>query len=115
MKYAPLALFLWMPLCANAECDRPWPVEVPDGKTATKEEMLEAQRAIKAYMADADAYLICLEDEQAAVKVDPEDKEALEQAMEEQAIRNRRHNAMVDEMHMLAERFNQTVRAYKNR
>ena len=90
-------------------------MEIPDGKSASKEDMLEAQKAVKTYMADADAYLICLEEEAAAVQVDPEDKEAIQVAMEEQAIRTRRHNAMVDEMHLLAERFNQTVRAYKNR
>ncbi len=99
----------------QAECDRPWPVDVPDGKTADKEEMLQAQRAIKAYMAEADAYLMCLEEEEAAVQVDPNDEEALQEAMEAQAIRTRRHNAMVDEMHLIAERYNQTVRAYKNR
>lgn len=102
-------------LCAAAECDKPWPVDVPDGEKATKEEMIETQKAIKAYLADADAYLICLEEEGRAVKVDPEDKDAIQEAMEDQAIRTRRHNAMVDEMHMIAERFNRTVRAYRER
>ncbi len=118
MKYARITAGIvagLVSLSAAAECDKPWPVDVPDGKTATKEEMLEAQKAIKDYLADADTYLVCLEEEGRAVKVDPEDQEALQEAMEEQAIRTRRHNAMVDEMHMLAERFNQTVRAYKDR
>lgn len=115
-RLIPTIIFaVLLPLAAAAECERPWPVEVPDGATASKEEMLEAQKAVKDYLARADEYLLCLEEEEAAVKVDAEDPEAVQAAAEEKVVRARRHNAAVDEMEQVAEQFNQTVRAYKAR
>ena len=100
---------------AQAECDRPWPVEVPDGKVASKEEVLEAQGKVKSYMADGNAYLTCLEEEGKAVEVDTSDPASVEAAQAAQDIRTRQHNAMIDEMEVVAERFNQTVRDFKAR
>ena len=42
-------------------CDYPQRASVPDGATATKEEMISGQRDVKSYMAAMEAYLSCIE------------------------------------------------------
>jgi len=85
-------------------CNRPWPVVVPDGASATKEDLLKVQRDVKKYMEGGDAYLACLKREEAIVPDDPyANLEELE------AVRARKHNAMIDEMELVAARFNQAL------
>ena len=45
-------------------------VDIPNGSTATMEEMVAAQASFKAYNADMDAYLKCLDDELTLVSED---------------------------------------------
>jgi len=93
-------------------CDYPKRVNIPNGGTASKEEMLAGQRAIKDYMAAMEMYLGCIEQqEEATVTTMPDLTE------EERAARSsnltKKHNAAIEEMELTAARFNEAVRAYK--
>lgn len=99
---------LWLgPLAAQAACNYPTEVSVPDGKAASEAEMNAAGKAVKQYMADMEAYLTCLDAEQAALP--PE-----QQTEETKSLTVKRHNAAVDAMEGMATRFNEQVRAYKS-
>ncbi len=98
-------------LSASAEtCEKPYKVEVPKGANVDKAALIATQKQIKTYMAEGDAYLECLLKEEKNMAVAVMSDEAIE---EERELRTRRHNAMVDEMHLVGEEFNTQVRAYK--
>ncbi|MBI2994177.1 MAG: hypothetical protein HYY48_08385 [Gammaproteobacteria bacterium] len=81
--------------------------EIPNGRTATEEEMLTAQKTLKAYLAQGDEYMACLKQVEAGWG---------ESATEEQkAVVVIFHNRTVDEMQATADLFNQAVRAFKGR
>ncbi|MBT8443547.1 MAG: hypothetical protein HKN81_11370 [Gammaproteobacteria bacterium] len=88
-----------------AECPYPERVKVPDGATATTEQLVDAQSLIKKYMAEMEGYLECLDLEDANLGREP--------TAEEAQMHNQRHNAAVDEMESVAADFNEQVRAYK--
>lgn len=80
-------------------------VQVPDGKAATMNEMVTAQKQVKQYVAAMDDYLSC---------IDGELKSAGDDAPAEfKALMTNRHNAAVGEMQAVAGAFNEQVRAYK--
>lgn len=95
-------------------CDYPHRVDVPDGATATKEEMITGQRDIKNYMAAMEKYLSCIEAaEQKTVAGTGESGEDARQ--QEIQMFNKKYNAAVEEMNLVAEKFNVQVRTYKER
>ncbi len=94
---------------AFARCDYPDQVEnLPDGASATKDDMLQAQKTIKTYLTDMNDFLECLSAEEAELGDD-------EANAEKRSIIAARHNAAVDQMEETGERFNLAVRAYKAR
>lgn len=95
-------------------CDYPERAAVPDGATATKEEMIAGQRGVKAYMGAMEEYLSCIEaaEQETVAASDQLDEETRQQRIE---MYNKKYNAAVDEMNLLAEEFNMQVRAYKER
>ncbi|MBT8103819.1 MAG: hypothetical protein KJO95_12670 [Gammaproteobacteria bacterium] len=95
-------------------CDYPQKADVPDGNTATKEDMIAGQRDVKAYMGAMDAYLSCIEAAEQETVAGPDDAE--EDAKQQRiAMFNKKYNAAVEEMNLVAEEFNMQVRAYKER
>lgn len=90
---------------AYADCPYPERVATPDGATATTEQLVDAQSLIKKYMAEMEAYLECLDREEAELGREP--------TADETQLHNQRHNAAVDEMEQVAADFNEQVRAYK--
>ena len=90
---------------ASWACDYPERVDVPNGKTASQEEMVAGQRAVKDYMTAMQGYLDCLDTET--------DMESDETSDEQKAILISKHNAAVDEMEAVAQAFNEEVRDYK--
>jgi hypothetical protein len=93
-------------------CEYPDRVKIPNGTTATKEEMLEGQRGVKAFMANMDVYLECIVDEEKMAlatieEISPEDEQQREEML------NKKYNAAVDEMERLAAQFNVEVQAYR--
>jgi hypothetical protein len=102
---------------AYAACTYPRaPVSLPNGSTATMEEMIEAQKQVKQYMADMDAYLKCIDDEApkppADAQVTEDQKKELARA---ESMRAQKHNAAVSEMEAVADRFNQQLKAFKEK
>ena len=90
---------------ANAECLSPPAVAVPNGATATTEEMVEAQTYVKQYMAEMELYLECLDKAEAALTEPPTD--------EEKQRHTQLHNKAVDSMEDVATKFNEQVRVFK--
>jgi len=81
--------------------------QIPNGRTATEEEMLGAQRALKTYLAEGDEYMACLKQLEAGWG------EGITE--EQKAVIVIFHNRTVDEMQSTADLFNQSVRAFKGR
>lgn len=95
-------------------CDYPHRADVPDGTTATKDQMIEGQRGVKAYMSAMEEYLSCIETAEQETVAGADD---IDEATKQQRIEmyNKKYNAAVDEMNLVAEEFNVQVRAYKER
>ena len=108
-----VAAFLSLPAHALA-CDYPEKPQLPDGNTATKDDMIAAQGAVKSFLGAVDEYLGCIEQEERdAVKTldDPDDAEI--QRREE--LLNKRFEAANQEKFLFGEQWNQQVRAYNAR
>lgn len=100
-----------------ADCSYPPPpTKIPDGNTATMEEMIEAKKAVTQYNKDINAYVSCikLEHEAAVTKVgdQPTADQKAEMARQEQ-VEIQKNNAAVDQLQSIADRFNEQVRIYK--
>lgn len=93
-------------------CDYPQRIKIPNGGTATKDEMIDGQRAVKEYMASMDEYLACIEKEEKDTLATMSDISDEEREVRAAAL-IKKHNAAVDEMELIAARFNEEVRAYK--
>jgi hypothetical protein len=86
-------------------CEAPSPVAMPDGATATRERMLEAQAQVRAYQAAMTEFLAC---------IDSDLQGEGEQAPEEfKSLMVSRHNAAVAEMEGVAAAFNEQLRAFR--
>jgi hypothetical protein len=99
-----------MTLSAHAECAFPKaPASIPDGNTATEQEMLSAMTAFKAYNEEVNAFGGCLEQE-------TRDKSAgTAQLMQMKTLQSKKLAAAVDELKGKAKLFNEQVRIYKAR
>lgn len=112
-SYVFCALFLLSASTVFA-CDYPHRADIPDGSTATKDEMIAGQRGIKSYMSAMEEYLSCIE---AAEQETVAGSDDIDEATKQQRIEmyNKKYNAAVDEMNLVAEEFNIQVRTYKER
>lgn len=93
-------------------CDYPDRVkDMPDGKTATRDEMIAGKKAVQSYIANMESYLSCIEAEeaQAVIAMGDVDDDAKKQRSE---TFNKKYNAAVEEMNIVAEEFNIQLRAY---
>ena len=95
-----------------AACDYPDKITVPDGATATKDELLAAQKEVKEYIANMDAYLECIVEEE---KLARQAMESMEPEVEQQReeMLTKKYNAGVDEEKRIEAEWNATVQAYK--
>ena len=78
----------------------PAPSKIPDGSTASQQEMVTAMETIKQYNGDVQTYLKCLDFEARQNQLSPGDQTNL-------------HNAAVDQLTHVADEFNQQVRTFK--
>jgi hypothetical protein len=95
-------------------CDYPTKVTIPNGNTASQEEMIEGQRGVKKYVADMEAYLECIVEEEKAARATIEDLEAEDEQQREDML-TKKYNAAVDEMEQVAAKFNVEVQTFKAR
>lgn len=102
---AIFAAFLSAPALA-VECEQPVAPDVPDGASAAEAAMRQAAGNVKRYMAETEEYLACLQfqEENMGARLTP--------VAEKQFVD--RHNAAVDAMEEVAERFNEALRAFKS-
>lgn len=115
-KLTRTAIFVTMIFAAQGAlaCDYPQRIDVPNGATATKDEMIAGQKGVKTYMASMEEYLACIEaDEAQAVLALNNVNEDTKRQRED--LFNKKYNAAVEEMNLVAEEFNVQVRAYKDR
>ena len=114
MRLTPLlittALVLIAPFAAAAEgggggpgglaahCLVPEEPVTPNGIRATEQEMIAAQGAMKAFIADGESYIECLN------KAEADNDEELTPEYKASLVAS--HNAMVDAMQGIADRFN---------
>jgi|SRR6185437_12755298 len=103
-----------------ADCSYPPPpTKIPDGNTATMQEMVEAKKAVTQYNQDINAYVSCikLEHDTAMSKiVKPGEKPTAEQKADMarmEQLQVQKNNAAVDQLQSVADRFNEQVRIYK--
>jgi hypothetical protein len=101
---------------AYADCTYPpAPSNLPDGSTATLAQMLAAQKTVQSYNEQMTAYLSCIKLErdsrvaQAGAKLTKQQKQELE------AIEIQKNNAAVDQLHSVADQFNNQVKIFKAR
>ncbi|MGB5491327.1 MAG: hypothetical protein WBM76_10920 [Woeseiaceae bacterium] len=115
-KMLPSVVCTLILLSASAvfACDYPHRADVPDGTTATKDEMIEGQRGVKSYMSAMEEYLSCIEtaEQETVAGSDDLGEDSKQQRIE---MYNKKYNAAVDEMNLVAEEFNMQVRVYKER
>jgi hypothetical protein len=98
---------------ANAACDYPLaPGKFPDGTQASLDEMKAAKASVVKYNADMEAYLTCIKDEYDA-KVASQTDATAQQKAEMERVQTQKHNAAVDEVTDVTNRFNEQLRAYK--
>jgi hypothetical protein len=100
---------------AYAACTYPKaPDKVPDGNTATLQDMLDSQKAVKQFDAEVTSYQGCLEAEhKAALAADATLTE--EQKAERAKIVAQKHNAAADDAQAAADKLNAQIRVYKEK
>jgi hypothetical protein len=91
---------------AAQACEYPPDLKIPDGKSATQEEMSAAVTAMKKYQANMEAYRACLDADYAALPAEQQTPDA-------NALHVKRYNAAVDAETAEATAFNDQVRAFK--
>jgi hypothetical protein len=100
---AALAVACSASLVAHADCVLPpAPSKIPDGKTASEQEMVTAMQTLKEYNADVDTYLKCLDFEAKQNRLSANEQEKM-------------HNAAVDMLQKVASKFNEQVRTFKSK
>lgn len=118
LALAPLALLLAAGAQA-APCVYPQaPQALPNGKTATEEEMKAANAEVKEYSTNVqDVYLKCLEQERdaAIASLDNMDPEYTQKKTALESIQAKKHNSALDELQALATRWNGEIRAFKEK
>ena len=91
-----------------AKCDYPkMNFVIPNGATATMENMVAGQTNFKSYNADMEAYLACLDSELSKVS------KKLDNYQEIQSLSDSKYNAAIDQLTKAADEWNEAVRDYK--
>jgi hypothetical protein len=92
-------------------CEYPERPTLPDGSTASKDDMIAAQTAVKAFLAAVDEYLDCIEQEEkdAIAAMENPDEETIKRRDE---LLSKRFDAANEEKFLFGEKWNQQVRAY---
>jgi uncharacterized protein YfkK (UPF0435 family) len=99
---------------AQAACIYPRaPDRLPDGSTATFDEMAAAQKLVQQFNEDINSYNSCLDLEMVTLANSGSYDE--NRLTELRAMQAKKNNAAVDEVQALADRFNEQLRIFKAR
>jgi hypothetical protein len=95
---------------AYADCTAPdTALQIPNGLTATLDEMKAAQAAVRTLNAAVSDYTACLQQEQDAKVAAGGDKAKIQKAYAKQ------NDEEVDKLQQVADKFNAELRAYKSK
>jgi hypothetical protein len=100
---------------AYAACTYPSPpAKLPDGATATRDEMLAGKKMVTEFDQAISAYNTCLQKEadDAIAALTGEEKEKAAKKVEIQKMADQKHNAAVEADEQIATQFNEQLRAY---
>lgn len=116
MKTLSMILILALPACglAYADCSYPKaPDKIPDGNTATMQEMVAGMNQLRAYNEEIKAYTDCLklEHDTALAHTDPKMSKAQKDEIDKVYIQ--KNDAAVDEATAVTSRFNEQVKIFK--
>jgi predicted transglutaminase-like cysteine proteinase len=90
-------------LPAHADCVLPpAPSKIPDGSTASQQEMLTAMQTLKEYNGDVETYTKCLDFEARQNRLSHTDEQKM-------------HNSAVETLQKVAAKFNEQVRTFKSK
>ena len=116
MKALLAIAFATATAAAYADCPYPQaPTKIPDGASATLEEMVAGQKAVGAYQKAINDYTACIDKELDDAIAKGGDKLKPEQKQDMQRVEAQKHNAAVDQLQAIADRFNEQVKVYKAR
>lgn len=112
-KLSCLLVLAAMTSPAWADCSYPKaPARMPDGNSATRDEMVATQKLVKQYQTDMTTYLDCIKAEhQTALGKDASMSDDQKQSLT--ARYTQKNDAAVDEAHDVANRFNEQLRVFK--
>lgn len=96
-------------------CDYPERVkEIPDGMTATRDEMVAGKKLVQSYIANMESYLSCIEAKEAETQISMGEVDE-DTKRQRSAMYDKKYNAAIEEMNLVAEEFNVQLRAYNAR
>ncbi|HXY95882.1 MAG TPA: hypothetical protein VEH00_02830 [Steroidobacteraceae bacterium] len=99
---------------AFADCAYPAaPEKLPDGATATLQDMLAGQKAVGEYNKAVNDYVACIDKQLEDNLAKAGDKIKPEQKADMQRVETQKHNAAIDQLQSLADRFNEQVKVFK--
>jgi hypothetical protein len=95
-------------------CNYPDRPRMPDGATASKDELLAAKAEVQGYVAAVDEYLICVEstEQEAVAALENPTAEELQRRDE---LLSQKFDAANEEKALVGEQFNQQIRAYNQK
>ena len=99
---------------AHADCPYPSPPDkLPDGASATIQDMLAGQKAVNEYNKAINDYVACIDKAVEASIASAGDKLKPEQKADMQRVETQKHNAAIDQLQSVADRFNEQVKVFK--
>jgi hypothetical protein len=100
----------------HADCPYPAaPEKLPDGASATLEEMVAGQKAVKVYDKAINDYVACIDRELDEAIKKGGDQLKPQQKTDMQHVEAQKHNAAIDQLQSVADRFNEQVKVFKAR
>ena len=95
-------------------CDYPQRPFIPDGASASKDQLLEAKAGVQDFIGAVDDYLTCIENE-AKAEIEAMDNPSQDEMQKREDMLNKRFDAANEEKALIGEQFNQQIRAYNDK
>jgi len=116
IRFLPCLLLAAWNFAQAADCTYPRaPANLPDGRTATQEEMVTGMKVVKDYNALVTSYLACLDEKMNTDLANAGPEASSDVVAQIKAINAKRHNAAIEELEAHAARFNEQVRTFKTK
>ena len=96
---------------ATYACDYPQRPTIPNGSTASKDELMLAKEDVSTYLAGVDEYLTCIETDETAAVAALDDPDPAELKRRDEVL-EKKFDAANDEKALVGEQFKLQVRAY---